>query len=90
MSGNKSRVSPGRARKAVRDVLKFQEGDPLAEEPMLDAVNELVGGGVDLTQLRAALEWNHGEAYVATEYIDELELKGWVITKAGINHDRIK
>jgi hypothetical protein len=86
----KSRVSPGRVRKAVRDVLKFQEGEPLNEEPMLDAVNELVGGGVGLTELRDALEWNHSEAFVRTEYIDELELDGWVITKAGINHDRIK
>lgn len=86
----KSRVSPGRVRKAVRDVLKMQEGEPLAEAPMLDAVNELVGGGVDLTQLRDAIEWNHGEAFVRSEYVEEAELTGWVITKAGINHDRIK
>jgi hypothetical protein len=86
----KPRVSPGRARKAVREVLKMQEGDPLAEAPMLAAVNELVGGGVDLTGLREALEWNHAQAFVRSEYIDELELSGWIITKAGINHDRIK
>jgi hypothetical protein len=87
---NKPRVSPGRARKAVRDVLNMQQGEPLAEAPMLAAVNELVGGGMDLTQLRDALEWNHCEGYVRSEYIDELELHGWLITKAGINHDRIK
>ena len=49
MAGN-SRVSPGRVRKAVREVLQMQEGEPLGEAPMLDAVNELTGGGVDLTQ----------------------------------------
>lgn len=86
----KSRVSPGRVRKAVREVLQMQEGEPLGEAPMLDAVNELTGGGVDLTQLRDALEWNHGEAFVRKEYVEEAELDGWVITKAGINHDRIK
>lgn len=86
----KPRVSPGRARKAVRDVLKMQDGEPLNEAPMLEAANELVGGGMDLTQLREAIEWNHNEAFVASEYIDELELDGWVITKKGINHDRIK
>jgi hypothetical protein len=89
MSG-KPRVSPGRARKAVRDVLKMQEGEPLGEEPMLDAVDELVGGGMDLTQLRDALEWNHAQAFVRKEYVEEADLDGWVITKAGINHDRIK
>lgn len=86
----KPRVSPGEVRKAVRDVLALQEGEPLAEAPMLIKVNRLVGGGVDLTALRAGLEWNHGEAFIASEYIDELELTGWIITKAGINHDRIK
>lgn len=87
---SKQRVSNGRVRQKVRTVLRMQEGEPLAEEPLLDAVNELVGGGVDLTQLRDAIEWNHGEAFVRRERIDELELDGWVITKAGINHDRIK
>lgn len=57
-------VSVARIRKAVRDVLNMQEGEPLAEEPMLDAVRELVGRSVDLTQLRDAIEWNHSEAYV--------------------------
>ncbi len=85
-----ARVSPARARKAVREVLAMQDGEPLHEKPMLDAVNELVGGGMDLTALRDAIEWNHGEAFVRKEYVAEAELDGWVITKAGINHDRIK
>lgn len=86
----KPRVSPGEVRHAIREVLCLQEGEPLAEEPMLKKVNRLVGGGVDLTQLRDALEWNHREAFIRTEYVEEAELDGWVITTAGINHDRIK
>lgn len=86
----KSRVSPARARKAVRDVLNMQDGEPLHETPMLAAVNELVGGGMDLTDLRDAIEWNHGQSFVRSEYVEEADLQGWVITKAGINHDRIK
>lgn len=74
----------------MRDVLKMQDGEPLHETPMLDAVNELVGGGMDLTDLRDAIEWNHAEAFVRSEYVAEAELNGWVITKAGINHDRIQ
>jgi hypothetical protein len=84
------RVSPGRVRKAVREVLAMQEGEPLGERPLHDAVNELTGGGVDLTHLRDALEWNHSEAFIRSEYVEEADLDGWVITKAGINHDRIK
>ncbi len=86
----KPRVSNGRVRQKIREVLRMQSGEPLAEAPLLEAVNELVGGGVDLTQLRDGIEWNHSEAFVRRERIDELELDGWVITKAGINHDRIK
>lgn len=74
----------------MRDVLNMQDGEPLHETPMLAAVNELVGGGMDLTDLRDAIEWNHSEGYVRSEFVEEAELDGWVITKAGINHDRIK
>ena len=74
----------------MREVLALQEGELLAEAPLLTKVNYLVGGGVDLTQLREALEWNHAEAFVRSEYDEEADLKGWLITKAGINHDRIK
>jgi hypothetical protein len=87
---SKQRISNGRVRQKVREVLLMQDGEVLSEGPMLEAINELVGGGVDLTQLRDAIEWNHSEAFVRKERIDELDLDGWVITKAGINHHRIK
>jgi hypothetical protein len=86
----KRRVADAIVRKKVRAVLDLQNGEPLSEEPMLEAINHLVCGGVDLTQLRAAIEWNHSEALIASVYIDELDLDGWVLTKKGINHDRIK
>ncbi len=71
-------------------MLAAQEGAPLEEAQLLTKVNYLVGGGVDFSQLRAAMEWNHNEAYIRSEYDDELEITAWYITKAGINHDRIQ
>lgn len=71
-------------------MLAAQDGDPISEAQLLTKTNYLVGGGLDLSQLREALEWNHAEAYVRSEYIKELDLTSWFITQAGINHDRIK
>lgn len=86
----KPRVSPGEARKAVRDVLAAQEGDPISEAQLFTKINYLVGGGLDLSQLREAMEWNLAEAYIRSEYIKEADMTSWFITRAGINHDRIK
>lgn len=86
----KPRVSPVEARKAVRDVLGAQDGDPIEESQILRKANYLVGGGLDLSQLREAMEWNHDEAYIRSEYIAEAEMTAWFITGRGLNHDRIK
>lgn len=86
----KRRVTDFRVKAAILTVLKLQDGDPLADGPLLDAVNALVGNGVDLTQLRDCIEQHHHEAFVRSEWVEELDEDGWVITKAGINHDRIK
>lgn len=86
----KPRVTPGEARKAVREVLAAQEGEPLSEQQLHRKTEFLVGGGLNLTELRDAVEWNHNEGFVRTEYISEMEMNAWFITKAGINHDRIK
>jgi len=86
----KRRVADAIVRRKIREVLKMQEGEPLTEEAMLESVNRLTCGGVDLTQLREAIEWNHSQAYVSSIYVDELDLDGYLITKAGINHDNIK
>lgn len=71
-------------------MLAAQDGDPISESQLLAKTNYLVGGGLDLSQLRDALEWNHSEAYVRSEYIREADMTSWFITQAGINHDRIK
>ena len=74
----------------MRDVLAAQDGEPVQESQILTKVNYLVGGGVGLSQLREEMEWNLSEGFIRSEWMDELEIKAWFITKAGINHDRIK
>lgn len=74
----------------MRDVLAAQEGEPVSEKQILTKANYLVGGGIDLSQLRETMEWNLNEGFIRSEWVDELDMTAWFITKAGINHDRIK
>lgn len=74
----------------MRDVLAAQDGDPIEEAQILRKANYLVGGGLDLSQLREAMEWNHSEAYIRSEFIREADMTAWFITARGLNHDRIK
>jgi hypothetical protein len=89
MSG-KPTVSTGRVRKKVRAALNIQAGSGKDESMLLEMVNELTGGGVSLQELRDAIEWNHGEGYIRSEYDDEAEVTEWFITKAGIQQENIK
>lgn len=79
-----------RVRQKVREVLILAHGNPLTEAQIREGVMDLLGRDVGLQAIRDALEWNHGEAFVRSEYFEEAEMTGWIITKAGINHDRIK
>jgi hypothetical protein len=79
----KPTVSKARCRKAIRSALKIRPGAGKSETILLDMVNELVGGGVILQELRDALEWNHGEHYVRSAYNEEAEETEWFITDAG-------
>lgn len=53
------------------------------EAVLQEAVNDLVGGGVSLQELRDGIEWNHGESFIRSEYEDEAEETQWFLTPAG-------
>ena len=87
---DKPSISNARVRKNIRAVLKLSHGKPQDESMLLEGVNELVGNGVDLSQLRDGIDWNHEHGYIRREYFDELEMMGWFITSSGIAHENIK
>ena len=71
-------------RRKVREALNLAPGFGKTEAMLLELVNELCGGGVDLQSLRDAMEWNHVEAFIRSEYDSEAEETLWYITKNGI------
>ena len=83
-------LSLERARKSVREVLKLAEGEPQTEAQVQTSVSELTGRSVTLQEVRDAMEWNHGEALIRSEYITEAGKTGWFITKAGIAKENLK
>ncbi|MBK1884113.1 hypothetical protein JIN85_16960 [Luteolibacter pohnpeiensis] len=85
-----SKVSIGRVRQKVREALMIAPGYGKTESMLLEAVNELVGGGVDLQMLRDGIEYNHGETFIRSKDDEETEQRLWFITKEGIARENIK
>lgn len=77
-------------RQKIREALNIRAGSGKTERMLLEMVNELVGGGVSLQEVRDAIEWNHSEAYIRSAYDDEAEVTEWFITKAGIEQENLK
>lgn len=88
--GAKRTVSKGLGRRKVREVLNMAPGYGKTEEVLLDAVNELVGGGVSAEQLREWIEWNHGDEYVRYEVNEDTDDREWFITSHGQAKESIK
>ena len=77
-------------RKSVREVLNMRPGFGKTEDQLLDFVNELIGGGVTLQDLRDAVEWNLYKTYVRSRRDDEAEETLWFITAEGIAKEETK
>lgn len=86
----KPTVSTARIRQKIRVALNIQPGTGKTEAMLLEMVNELVGGGVSLQELRDAREWNHSQAFIRSQYDDEAEVLEWFITREGIQQENIK
>lgn len=79
-----------RIRQKVREVLKLAEGDPLTEAQTHEAMTDLLGRDPGLQAVRDAMEWNHSETLIRSEYIKEADKIGWFITRAGIAKENLK
>ncbi len=86
----KPTVSVGRIRKKIREALNIRAGTGKTEEMLLEMVNEMVGGGVSLQELRDGIEWNHAAAFIRSEWNDQAEETEWFITPDGIAQENIK
>lgn len=79
-------------RRKVREVCNMAAGHGKTEAMLLDFVNELTGGGVDIQMLRAGIEWNLSQAFI--RYVDGRETESgeteWFITQAGKAAENIK
>jgi hypothetical protein len=80
-------VSVGRVRRAIRRALKIRPGTGKSEGILLEMVNELVGGGVSLQELRDGLEFCQGEHQVRSVFNKEVEQDEWFITDHGASVD---
>jgi hypothetical protein len=77
-------------RKSIREVLNMRPGFGKTEDQLLDFVNELIGGGVTLQDLRDAVEWNLSKTYVRSRRDEEAEETLWFITAEGIAKEETK
>lgn len=86
----KPTISKQMIRRKIRQVLLIASGYGKTEAVLHEAVNDLVGGGVSLQELRDGIEWNHAEAFIRSEYEDEAEETQWFITAAGKAKENLK
>ena len=81
-------ITKGILRKRVREVLLLGAPYGQTEEMLKDAVDELLPGKSDLTEFRAAREWNHGQEYLRSERNEDSEEMEYFITEKGISKEK--
>lgn len=84
-------ANDGKLRALVRDVLGIAPGYALEDEPLCEAVRELLPmhHAEDSDVLRAA-EWNLGHDYATAAVNEDTDKREWRITKGGMAKQSIK
>lgn len=77
-------------RRKVREVLAIRPGYGKTESQLLEMVNDMVGGGVSLQELRDATDWNNSQNLIRFSDDAESETTLWFITEAGLAKQNIK
>lgn len=86
----KPTVSVARVRQKIREALNIRPGTGKTEKMLLEMVNELVGDGVSLQEIRDGNEWNLAHGFIRSAWDDEAEVTEWFITPDGIAQENIK
>ncbi len=86
----KLNITKGMVRRKVREVCCMAAGQGKTETMLLEFVNELTGGGVDIQMLREAIEYNHAENFIRYRDNKETEEREWIITREGQAEEGIK
>lgn len=86
----KPTISKQMIRRKIRTALNVRPGTGKTEGMLLEMVNDLIGGGVSRQELRDAIEYNHGEHFIRSEFNRESEETEWFITAEGIAQEKIK
>lgn len=84
-----SAATKGQLKRYVRDVCSLAKGYGVTEKFMHDSINQLVPAGVEIDDLREAVEWNVSQGFVKRAKNEDTEDFEWSITKAGIAKDNI-
>lgn len=74
----------------MREVLVLADGSPRTEQQILRGVRRLAGEEVTLQEVRDAMDFNHGEAFIRSEFNKQEEVVHFFITKAGQAQERIQ
>lgn len=85
-----SSYTKGRIRRLVRESLAMAPGYGQTEKMLREACDERVAGRVDLTDLREAIEWNHGEDFLRSRENHDTDETEYLITEAGLAKEQIK
>lgn len=77
-------------RQWVREALAAKAGFALTEEMLVDAVQAKMPRGLfELSDMRAAVEWNIAEGYVKSRKNEDIDEREWLITPAGLAKEEL-
>ena len=82
-------MNPAILRKMVRETLNMVPGYGHTEAMIVRAVNFRLPAPADLSDVRAAIEWNHGKAYLKAKLNEDTDQREYRITPAGIAKEEI-
>ncbi len=77
-------------RQWVRAALAAVPGFAMTEEMLADAVGQKLPRGLfELSDMRAAVEWNIAEGYVKSRKNEDIDEREWLITPAGLAKEEL-